>query len=823
MATESVGEVSATESYRHLGKSRVTQESKRFVQGRGRYLADLRLPGMLHVAMVRSPHAHARIIEIDTTEASGMPGVHAVLTGKQAAELSGPAFTLAAFHDPPLPVPMRALACDRARFAGEGVVAVAATSRSLAEDAAAKITVQYELLPTISNSTEALAPGATLVHDDLPNNILLTRHYDFGPVDEVFAQADRIVRRRLSWSRQTGAALDTFGCIAQWDDDDGDLTVWSNHQSHALLWTLGSSLGIPPQRVRGIACDIGGSFGAKFWQPRPVLVCAMLSRLTGRPVRFIEDRVESLVSGDNHGEDRTYDAELAVAADGTFLGLRFDVVEDYGSAFLLGAINNAEPLAQGTGPYDIKALGFTFTGVVTNKTPQAAYRGFGGAAMNFLLERLADAAASELGRDRFELRRQNLIPEDAFPYRTPLGNEYDSGRYEMALDQALELVDLATWRRRQQEAREQGRAIGIGIATCQERSVQAGSALWVMFDQSPHRSISSAESVTARIDTHGQVRVALHSPSLGTPLQTVAATIMAEELGVDPNAVAVSILDSQIAGPGLGPTASRMTVMLAGAVQGAAEELREQMRRVAAEMLEASPADLKWDAGNSRFELRGVPERHVTMAAIAHRAHTASLELPAGQQTGLEATFSYDHPFSTRPEPDGSSWGVFCPITGHSVHIPVVEVDVETGEVTFLDYAVVHDCGTVVNPDGVRGQVIGGIVQGVGSALSEELDFGKDGHLRQRDFRSYFVPTTLDVPRIRMGHLETPSPYTRYGVKGIGEGGRMAAPAAVVSAIEDALSPWSIRLDSVPVTPERILDLLADAQTAETTLIHTDQ
>lgn len=794
---------------RLIGQRRPTRESRRLVRTGGEYIQDIRPAGMLHTAMVRSPHAHARIVRIDTSAAEAMPGVHAVLTGAAAEKLAKPAFTLAAFHDPPLPIPLPALPSDKARYAGEAIVAVAAASRAQAEDAAAKVVVTYEVLPTIETPEQALAQGASVIHEGLGSNLILKRHFDFGPVAESFDTAAHVVRRTLRWPRQTGAPLDTYGCICDWDESGG-LTVWSNLQSYALLWTLGPSLGIAPQSVRGLPCDIGGSFGGKFWQPRPILICAMLSKITSRPVRFIEDRVESLIGGENHGEDRTYDAELAIDGDGRFTALRFAVVEDYGSAFVLGAINNAEPLAQATGPYDIGALGVDFTAVLTNKTPQAAYRGFGGAAHNFMVERLVDAAADELGIDRVEIRRRNLIPPDAFPYRTPTGNLYDSGQYPKALSDALEFADYDTWRQRQAEARSEGRAIGIGVVTCQERSVQGASALWVMFDQNPARGSTSAESATVRVDGQGHVRIALHTPSVGTPLETVAATVAAEALGVDPDDIAVTFTDSQMAGPGLGTTASRMTVMLAGAVQGAADDLIKQMRPIAADLLEADPGDLTWDAASSSFAVTGVPGRSAPLARIAHRAYSEALSLPDGSRTGLECTFSYDHPIYTMPEPDGSSWGVFCPIVGNSVHIPVVEVDVETGQVHFLDYAVVHDCGTVLNPDAVRGQLLGGIAQGVGSALTEVLNY-TDGQLQQRDFRSYLVPTTIDVPVVRIQHLQTPSPFTPFGVKGVGEGGRMAAPAAVVSAIEDALRPWNVRIDAVPVTPEDILRWVADS------------
>ncbi|WP_340539138.1 xanthine dehydrogenase family protein molybdopterin-binding subunit [Nocardioides sp. GXZ039] len=800
---------------RVVGTPRATVESARHVRGEGRFVGDLQLPGMLHVALVRSPHAHARVVGVDVAAVRSVPGVRAVLTGAEVAAATQPVFTMAAMHRPPLPVPMPALAADKVRHVGEPVVAVAATSREIAEDAASLVRVRYDVLPPITTPAEAMAPGAPLVHESLPGNVLMERSYDFGEVEAEFARAAHVVRRRLRWPRQTGAALEPFGCVARWERGSQELTFWSNHQSNVLLWTLGATLGLAPARITAIPRDIGGSFGAKFWQPRAMVVCALLSRATGRPVRYLEDRVENLVGGDNHGEDRSYDAELALDEDGTMRGLRFSVVEDYGSAFVLGPINNAEPLAQAGGPYDIAAVGMRFTAVVTNKVPQAAYRGFGGTAYNFMLERLVDAAADELGIDRVELRRRNLLTPDRFPHRTVTGNVYDSGDYPAALDKALAESRYAEWRERQREARTEGRAIGIGVVTCQERSVQGGTALWVMFDQEPGRGTTAAETATVRIDAQGTVRVALHSPSLGTPTETVAATIAAEEFGVAVESVVVSRLDTSVAGPAMGPSASRLTVMLSGAVAGAAREVLEQVRPLAARLLECAEDDLEWDRERGGYAVRGAPSSFASLAAVAALANTQALSLPDGIRSGLESTFTYDHPMATMPvgPVDGATsadWGSFCPIIGHTVHIPVVEVDTATGQVHLLDYYVLHDCGTVVNPDAVRGQVVGGVAQGIGTALSEALEYDAAGQPRARDLRSYFVPTFLDVPPIRLGHLETPSPFTYRGVKGVGEGGRMAAPAAIAAAVEDALAPYGVRVDRLPLTPEAVLRLLRD-------------
>lgn len=797
-----------------VGERAPTRESARHVRGRGRFVADYRPPGMLHVAMVRSPIPHGRIVAVDTTPARVMPGVADVLTGADVAAQTSPAFTLAALHDPPLPIPVWGLAHDRVRHVGDPVAAVAAATRAQAEDAAERVAVELEQLPAVLDAESALADDAALVHDGIAGNRIMSRRYAFGDVDAAFARATHVVRRRVSWSRHAGVALDTFGCVVEWDPASDEVTLHSNLHSFAFVWTLGPTLGLPPPNVRAIACDIGGSFGAKFWQPRPIIVCALLSRRTGRPVRFVEDRAEHLEAGDNHGEDRVYDGELALDADGRMLGLRLRHVEDFGWAFVLGAVGISEPLAQAVGPYRIDAVGVDFTGVLTHKTAQAAYRGFGGAALNFVLERLVDGAAGELAMSRIELRRRNLIAPEQMPYRTPTGNTYDSGDYSEALRRALAAADHDAWREARARARAQGRALGIGIATCQERSVQGGGALWLMYDQNRGRPTTAAETATCRIDAQGGVRVALHSPSLGTAMETVAATVAGHELGVAPEAVSVSRLDTASAGPALGATASRLTVMLAGAVAGAVSEVVEAMRPLAADELEAAPEDLVWDRGECSFVVRGSPGRGVGLAKLAARANAFALDLPPGMRSGLESTYTYDHPTATKPSADGRDWGNFAPIVGHAVHHCVVEVDLETGEIAFRAYTVLSDCGTVLNPDGVRGQVLGGVCQGIGCALSEELTYREDGSLVQRDLRSYLVPTSLDMPQVDVHHMETPSPFTWNGVKGVGEGGRMTAPAAVVSGVEDALAPYGVSIDEIPVTPEKVLRWLDAAQEA---------
>jgi CO/xanthine dehydrogenase Mo-binding subunit len=643
------------------------------------------------------------------------------------------------------------------------------------------------------------------------SNIILHRHLKWGDTDSLFAQADHIVRRNLYWSRHTGAALDTFGCAVHYDSGSGDLTFYCNLQSYSLMRTLAHTLHLPEHRIRAVAQDVGGAFGGKFWQPRNMVVCALLAMETGRPVKFIEDRVDNLLAGDNHGENRTYDAELALTQDGKMLALRFTVVEDQGAYFLLGAGANASPMSQIGGAYDIKAIEADVTFVATNKTGQAAYRGYGAAAASFMIERLADAAADEIGLSREEIRRRNFIQPDQFPYTTPVGNVYDSGNYPEGFRRALDLLHYEEWRQRQQEARQQGRYIGIGMATIPERSVPSLTELWLLFEKPRLTATAAPETITVRIDQDGKMRVGLHTPGLGTAVETVAAMVMAEEFGLDIADITVMRLDSTLAGPSMGMAGSRMTAMLSGAANLASMELRAKMQRVAAHLLEANASDVWYNAKTRMFEVSGVPTRGVSFKQVATHANTRSLDLPTGVSSGLEATVTYDHPHATLPDAASGSWGSFNPAVGFAVHLPVVEIDPATGQVTFLDYAVLHDCGTVLSPPGVDGQILGGICQGVGSALYEELLYDDQGQMLSATFMDYLLPSSIEMPRVRIEHMETPSPFTYRGIKGAGEGGRMAAPAAIVAAIEDALRPFHIQIHSIPVTPEKIHQWIKEA------------
>ncbi|MCI0547973.1 MAG: xanthine dehydrogenase family protein molybdopterin-binding subunit [Candidatus Rokubacteria bacterium] len=784
-----------------IGKDIPRLEDPKLLSGRATYVDDVKLAGMLHAAVLRSPHPHARIARIDTSRARAVPGVYAVITGEDARALSNPVPAFCAE-----PVVEYALAVGKVRYVGEAVAAVAAVDRYTAEDAVALIEVQYEPLPVVTDPMAAMAPGAPKVHENLAGNLVFEKTMSFGDVAGAFAGATRVVRRRLRWHRASAQPLETAGAVVRHDADRTD--VWSNtNMINFVGWLLAGTLKVPASKLNIHPMYVGGSFGSKHVLGKVIGIAGMLSKLAGRPVKFMEDRVDNLLACGNLACDRYYDAELAVGADGVFRGLRIKVVDDYGAYFQFGHGTHGNALAQSTGPYRMASLEYTVQCVLTNKCQQGVFRGAGSDAGNFALERLVDAAARELGLDPIEIRRRNFIAAEAFPFKSPTGNIYDSGNYPAVLDHALAMAGYPELRRMQAEARRQGRLVGIGLATAQQRSVYGPTEFWFWYD-SPGLT-SAPESVGLSLGPTGEFTVTMFSPFWGNSPETVVAQSLAEEFGIAPGQVTVAYGASQHALPGAGPGGSRMTVMLAGAVVGAARKLKEKMSRIAAKMLEAAPEDIVF--GDGKASVRGAPDRGVSYGDIGLKAYWFKLDLPEGLESGLEARYTYDHPYLTLPSPDRKDLGAFYPIMGHGAHIPVVEVHPETGQVTILRYVAVHDVGTVVNPRSLRGQIAGGIAQGIGMALYEACLYDEHGQPLAGSFMDYLLPTAMEVPRIEIGHVETPSPFTEYGVKGGGEGGRMIAPAALASAVEDALAPLGVAIDEVPMTPERLAHLIETA------------
>jgi CO/xanthine dehydrogenase Mo-binding subunit len=790
-----------------VGKSIRRLEDPKFLRGRGGYIGDMTLPGMLHAAVLHSPHAHARITGIDTAAALAAPGVHAVITGAQAAELTNP---LPDFGPNPAAHTWRCLAVDKVRYVGEGVAVVVADSRYLAEDALALIDVDYEPLPPVTDMERALDEGSPLVHEDLGSNCAYERTFQFGDVEGDFAGADVVISDRLRWRRSGGQPLETVGALADFDLATGEMTVHTNSLSFtSYLFMVAGTLKIPANKLDIRPMPAGGSFGSKLFATKPSVIAGMCSRAAGRPVMYLEDRVDNISNCDHHGSDRVYDVQLALMRDGTMRGIKIDTVDDYGAYIQFGVGHHGNALAQVVGPYRITSVEYRVRAALTNKNQQGAYRGFGSEVNNWMLEQMVDKAARELGIDPAEIRRRNFIRE--FPHFIPTGNVYDSGDYDGVLDKALKLAEYDHWRAEQAKAREEGRYIGIGLITAQERSVFSATEFWFWFDEPGAPVTSMPESVTLKVDATGGITATLYSCAFwGNSPETMVAQLVAEEFDCDPHDVSIVYQGSKNGLPATGPGGSRATVMLAGAVEGATAKIKAKARRATAHLLEASADDLEWVDGG--FQVKGSPEARKTLAEIAIMLHLFKHSFPEDMESGLEDSKVYDHPYTTMPSADRKDLGVFYPFMGHACHVPVIEVDIETGRVSFLSYAAVHDCGTLVNPRSLDGHIVGGTAQGIGTALYEEYVYDEEGQLLTASYLDYLIPTAMEVPELKIGHHETPSPWTPHGIKGGGEGGRMMAPAAINAAVNDALAPLGVRLTELPMTPDRILAAIRAAR-----------
>jgi len=802
-------------SLRWIGKSMKRVEDPTILTGKGIYVDDIALPNMAHAAVLRSPYAHARIKSIDTTRAKALPGVIAVVTGAEFAETVGPTLALSC-----PPIEQRVIAIGKVRHVGEAIAAVVAESRYIAEDAFDLIDVEFEELPVVADPEQAAsARGDAVLHPSLGDtNVISDRTYAFGPVDEDFSRADVIVKRRLRWHRSSAQPIETAGAVADYNVGSERFTIYCNTSMYNQISrsTCAGSLGVAVTQVNMIPSLVGGSFGSKWSTHKVFLLAAGLARISGRPVKFMEDRLDQMSNGDNHGADRVYEADLALKRDGTMLSLRFTVTEDWGAYMQYGITTHGNSLAQVVGPYRINSVGARIISAVTNKNQQGALRGMGSEVSNFVIERMTDVAARELDLDPVEIRRRNLIRADEFPYVIPTGNVYDSGNYQAVLQMALDMFDYEGWRAKQKAARAEGRHIGIGLVSCQERSVFSPTEMWSLNDptQPGFHMTSLPETVRLRIDPSGKVFLQLNAPFWGNSPATVATQVLAESLTVEPSDILVTFADSDNGSQtSAGPAGSRYTTMVSGAIVNAVAIVREKLFLFAAHALGCAVEEL--ELRDAKVGVKGNPDIEISFAQISTAAHYFRLDFPPGPEymSGLEAVGVYDHPLSAKPADDRSHLGIYYPIMGHMVHAVAIEVDPNTGKVSFLDYVAVHDSGTVVNPLTMDGQIYGGTAHGIGTALLERFHYDENGQLLTASFADYHMPMAQDMPReIRIGHVETPSPYTEYGMKGGGESGRMAAPPAIVQAIEDALQPFGVEFFEVPLTPNRVRKVLRDAQ-----------
>jgi carbon-monoxide dehydrogenase large subunit len=761
-----------------IGQSFKRVEDPRLITGEGRYVDDVQLPRMCYAAILRSPYAHARIRHIDASKALQTPGVVTVITGKDILGKIGP-LPCAAHPVPEMKMPTHyALAVNKVYFVGHPVAVVVAEDRYLARDALDLIEVDYEELPPVTDPQKALQPDAPIIHEDLGTNLAFEWKIEGGDVDAAFAQAEVIVRQEFVNQRLIPVPMEPRCVLAEWDAGNRLLTIWTSTQiPHLVRSLVAGMLNLPENHVRVIAPDVGGGFGQKLQVYVEEALMGYLAMTLDRPVKWTETRRENFMAS-IHGRDQIGVMELALKRDGTILGLRYDVIADMGAYYQL--LTPAIPTLTGLmlcGAYKIPAVRMTKKAVFTNKMCTDAYRGAGRPEATFLLERMMDLAAKELGMDPAEIRRKNFIPPDAFPYTTPHGITYDSGNYEAALNRALELVEYEKWRKEQQEARKQGRYIGIGISSYVE-----------ICGMGPSKAMPAGgwESATVRVEPSGKVIVLTGAHPHGQGEETSFTQIVAEELGVAPEDVMVIHGDTEKVQYGIGIFGSRGLAVGGTAVYMAAQRVKEKARKIAAFLLNVSEAEV--EARDGTFVNRNDPSKFVTWQQIAQAAYDPK-NYPPDMEPGLVATAFYEPSNFTFPS---------------GTHICVCEVDIETGEVKILRYVAVDDCGKVVNPLLVEGQIIGGIVQAFGQAMMEQCVYDENGQLLTGELLDYAIPKAHNAPKIVVDRVETPSPVNPLGAKGVGEAGTIGATPAFINAVCDALEPLGIRHIDMPLTPARV-------------------
>jgi carbon-monoxide dehydrogenase large subunit len=765
-----------------IGQPLKRLEDPRLLRGQATFLDDLRLPGIRHVAFVRSIHPHARF-RVDAAAAGAVTGVVAVVT---ARDFQG----TREFREVPTVVPHPALrpcgqlplAREKVRYVGEAMVAVVAESRYAAEDGAAAVRVEYEPLDPVPDAIRATAAGAALLHEPLGDNLAATFTVQAGDAEEAFRSAEVVTRGRYYVHRHTGMPLETRGVVAHWDAGAGQLTLWSSTQwPHTLRDVLRDVLGLAEHRARVIAPDVGGGFGVKQEIYPEELLLALLARRLAVPLKWVETRREHLLTT-AHAREQWHDVELAARRDGTILGMRAEVLADLGAyARSLGVLCPSITAASLPGPYRFRNYVCRVRVALTSKAPAAAYRGAGQPEAVFATERAVDDLARELGLDPAEVRRRNLIRREEFPWDTGTGSAqvplvYDSGDYERTLDTAL---TLARYReRRAEQAAERanvrhGRLLGLGLAS------------YVLLT-----GLGPYEGAVLRVDATGRALLVTGASPHGQGAATALAQIVADELGLRPDDVAVQHGDTAMIPFGVGTYASRNAVVAGSAALVAARAVRTKARRLAAHLLEADEADLEFVDGGVR--VIGAPDRRRALGELAVACAPGS-PLPAGMEPGLEATHYFQAP---------------RPTFASGAHVAVVDVERETGQVTIVDYAVASDAGPLINPRIVEGQIHGGVAQGVGGALYEELAYDDQGQPRMQSLLEYVMPAAGQIPSVRIAHLGTPSPLNPLGVKGVGEAGAVAPPAAIAAAVEDALRPFGARITATPVRAEDLWRLV---------------
>jgi carbon-monoxide dehydrogenase large subunit len=767
-------------------------EDLRLLTGGGAYTDDRTPAHTLHVAFRRSDQSHARIAAIDCSAARAAHGVAAVFTAEDLSDQVKPIVATSRMPNY-YATPILPLARGKVRYVGEPVVGIIAASRYQAEDASELVAIEYEPLPLVTDPQDALRPDAPLLHDEAGTNVLVAREFKRGDVDEAFAAAPVCVGGHFRMRRKTALAMEPRACLAEYDASCEKLALQSATQVPGIVRdALAMALGIPGERIRVVAPDVGGGFGAKgSLYPEEIFVCAV-ARLLARPVKWTSDRLEDLTAN-SQGFDEIIDAELALDQEGIVAGLRADVIGDVGAYSIYpwtAALEPVQVVSFLPGPYRVPHYCGRVQAVATSKAPTGPYRGVGRPISTFVMERLMDMAAAKIGIDAKEIRRRNLVPTAELPYKVASGIVWDKSGFHECLDAACDAIGYDRLRAEQKQARAAGRWVGIGMA-CYAELTGIGSRISV----APGMPLNTGtETAIVRIDETGGVTASFGVASHGQGLETTLAQIVAEHVGARFDDIRIAQGDSSLVPGSTGTYASRSLVLAGGAGTLAAQAVREKLLNAASHLLEAAAADLVAEDG--KVTVAGT-DRSITFRDVARAVYSGAPQLPPDAHDELAATRTYDPVFGT---------------TTSATHIAAVEIDPETYEVRVDRFAVAEDCGRIVNPLIVDGQVHGGVAQGIGAALYEEIIYDEQGQLNTASLVDYLVPSACEIPMMDVVHLESASPTTLGGFRGMGEGGTIGAPAAIANAVADALSPLGIEINELPVTPERLFRLIEAAK-----------
>ncbi len=780
----------------YIGKPMKRVEDPRFIQGKGKYVANLQIPGMLHAAIVRSPHAHAKINSIDTSAALAMPGVVGVYTGADLAA-DGVGGLPCGFNPPGIKTaPHPVLAIGKVRHVGDGVAVVIAENRYAAQDAADAVQVDYTPLPAVVDAKKAVDPSAPQLHDEIPNN---TSFYwalgDRTEIDRVFAAADHVVELDLINQRLIPNAMEPRACVAQYSDFSEEMTIWTTSQNPHIIRLLLSlaTLQMPENKLRVISPDVGGGFGSKIFHYAEEVIVPWAARKLNRPVKWVSTRSEAFVT-DAHGRDHVTTCKLALKNDGTMVGLDVTTYANMGAylSTFAALIPTAIYITLFSGLYKIPVIFGESYGTMTNTVPVDAYRGAGRPEASYVVERLVDIAARDLKMDPIELRRKNFIQPHEFPYQTPVALLYDSGDYDKLFDKAVEVSNYSELLRQRDAARAAGKIVGVGVSGCIEASGLGPSKVVISLGS----GVGLWESGSIRVHPTGKVTVFTGSHAHGQGHETTFAQIVADELGIPMNDVEIIHGDTGRTPFGLGSYGSRSASVGGSALVRSAEKIRTKLIKMAAFQLEAAEEDVVYDRATGKAHVKGSPDKAKSFVELSVGTLTAH-QLPEGMEPGLEETTFYDPANFTFP---------------NSAHIAMVEIDRDTGEVKLTHYTSVDDVGNVINPLIVEGQMIGGVAQGVGQALWEHGVYDDAGQLLSGSMMDYAMPRADGFPTILTDRIETPSPHNPLGVKGAGEMGTIASTVTVANAVMDAMAPLGVRHLDMPLTAEKLWKAIQSAK-----------